>query len=401
MAVSEKADKELDRSEALVLELLKIVNSLPGFTPLKGDICDSLYNLRSIIHGLRVPRIMVIGRCKSGKSSLINAICGLKVAEVSDTKPETGKAEWKDYYYNGSDLLQILDTRGLQEADVPRQIDSAKSPYESIMKAVEEKCPDVILVVCKATDVFSASKEDLNICEKISAKIKNKYRRELPIIGVLTKCDELSPPTVSLPTINEKKNRNIQEQVQHFHFFLKEKDNLYVKDVIPTVAYAEYEEGKNGLILSDQDYRWNIDKLVETMIRYTPREIRGSLARMACIKKFQLSVAKTVVTACNILCTFVSANPIPGSSIPVVAVIQTFMVAYIAWLGGSEFSLSTAKEFVATAGIGAGANAGLVGIADIGLKFVPGLGSLISAGAMAVATKGLGDTAIALFLKKT
>ncbi len=122
---------------------------------------------------------------------------------------------------------------------------------------------------------------------------------------------------------------------------------------------------------------------------------------MACIKEFQLSVANTVVTACNILCTFVSANPIPGSSIPVVAVIQTFMVAYIAWLGGSEFSLSTAKHFVATAGIGAGANAGLIGIAGIGLKFVPGLGSLISAGAAAVATKGLGDTAIALFLKKT
>ena len=78
-----------------------------------------------MIQGLRPPRIMVIGRSRAGKSSLINAICGLKVAEVSDTKPETGKAEWKNYYHNGTDLLHILDTRGLQESKAPRQSDSA------------------------------------------------------------------------------------------------------------------------------------------------------------------------------------------------------------------------------------------------------------------------------------
>ena len=53
---------------------------------------------------------MVIGRCRSGKSSLIKAICGLKVAEVSDTKPETGMAQWKEYYHDGVELLRILDT---------------------------------------------------------------------------------------------------------------------------------------------------------------------------------------------------------------------------------------------------------------------------------------------------
>ena len=43
----------------------------------------------------------------------------MKIAEVSDTKPETGKAEWQTFNPNGVDLVDILDTRGLQESQAP------------------------------------------------------------------------------------------------------------------------------------------------------------------------------------------------------------------------------------------------------------------------------------------
>ncbi|QSV73693.1 MAG: hypothetical protein HEQ20_26600 [Aphanizomenon flos-aquae KM1D3_PB] len=228
-------------------------------------------------------------------------------------------------------------------------------------------------------------------------EINKQYQRKLPIIGVLTKCDELSPPKVPLPTENERKNRNVEEQVKSFFAFLKERSELrdHVKNVVPTVAYAEYEDGKNGLILSDQDYRWNITELVETMIKYTPRETRGSLSRMAHITEFQLSVARTVVTACTVLSGFVSANPIPGAAILIVAGIQAFMVMYIGWLSGREFSKQTLKDLL---GVGVGANAGFVGMADIALKVIPGYGSVLAASAGVIATQGLGDTAIAYFL---
>ncbi|MEH2458662.1 GTPase family protein [Nostoc sp.] len=392
-------NEALSRNEFLVTELLKVVNSIPGFIPFKDRFQDNLNDLRSVIQGLRPPRVMVIGRSRSGKSSLINAICGLKVAEISDTTPETGMAEWKKYHHNGSDLLHILDTRGLQEYIAPRQYDSAKTPYESIMQAVKKECPDVILFLCKATELHSASDEDLNACELIVGEINKLYGRDLPVIGVLTKCDELAPPGF-LPTDNERKNRNVQEQVRSFFAFLKARQGLSrcVKDVVPTVAYAEYEDGRNGLILPDEDHRWNITELVETMIKYTPSEIGGSLARMAHIKNFQRHVAVTTVIACTALCTFVSINPIPGAAIPVVAIIQTFMVMYIGWLSGREFSDQTVKDFLVNGGVGLGANLGMIGIADIALKFVPGFGSLVAAGAGAIATKGLGDVAIAYFL---
>jgi predicted GTPase/uncharacterized protein (DUF697 family) len=400
MVISEGTNQALSRNEALATEILKIVNILPDFFPFKGNLREQLNNLRSVIQGLRPPRIMVIGRCRAGKSSLINAICGLRVAEVSDTTPETGMAEWKKYYHDGTDLLHILDTRGLQEAQAPSQADSATTPYDSIMQAVKKECPDVILFLCKATEVHSGSTEDLSICELIHSQIKKQYCRNLPIIGVLTKCDELAPPQVSLPTNNERKNRNVQQEVENFNDYLKQRQGLshHVKGVVPTVAYAEYEDGKNGLILPDEDYRWNITELIETIIKHTPRETRGSLARMAHLQEFQLSVARTVVIACATLCGFVSANPIPGAATPFVGAIQTFMVMYIGWLGGREFSEQTVQDFAVTGGVGIGVNAGMFGLAEIALKFVPGVGNLLSVGAGAIATQGLGDAAIAYFL---
>jgi predicted GTPase/uncharacterized protein (DUF697 family) len=400
MPASDETNKAINRNEALVTEILKIVDSLPSIVPFKDKIEEYLNPLRSAMQGLRPPRIMVIGRSRAGKSSLINAICGLKVAKVSDTKPETGEAEWKDYHHDGVDLLHILDTRGLQEAEAPRQADSAKDPFDSIMQAVNKECPDVVLFICKATEVHSGSQEDIEICTTILTKIKNKYKRDLPMIGVLTKCDELAPPRVTLPTDNERKNRNIDAEVKNLYGYLQQREKLrfHIKEVVPTVAYAEYEDVRNGLILPDEDYRWNITKLVETMIKYTPRETRSSFARMAHLAEFQLTAANTVVVACSGLSAVVSANPIPGAAIPAVLAIQTFMVMYIGWLSGREFSEQTVKDFAVTGGVAAGADAGMVGIADIALKFVPGFGSVLSAGASTIATKGLGDAAIAYFL---
>lgn len=42
----------------------------------------------------------------------------------------------------------------------------------------------------------------------------------------------------------------------------------------------------------------------------------------------------------------------------------------------------------------------MIGIADIALKLIPGFGSLFSASAGAIATQGLGDTAIKYFLEQ-
>lgn len=125
------------------------------------------------------------------------------------------------------------------------------------------------------------------------------------------------------------------------------------------------------------------------MIKYTPKETRGSIARMAHLSEFQLTVARTVVTACSILCGFISVNPIPGLGIPAVMAIQSFMVTYIAWIKGKEFSEQSRKDTVVAASA--------IAATDAALKFVPAFGSLISAGTTYAATQALGDSTISYF----
>jgi uncharacterized protein (DUF697 family) len=200
---------------------------------------------------------------------------------------------------------------------------------------------------------------------------------------------------------NQKKQKNIQELRDGFFGLIQKKEKLRecLKEVIPTSAYAEYEEGENGLIISDEDYRWNIDKLMEIMMQYTPKQRRGSFARMGHLRKTQRTIAETIKTACVIISGVVPANPIPGTSLPSVSIIQSFMIMYIGWLSGRAFSDDTVKDFLVTVGIGVSANAGMIGIGDLALIFLPGFGSIISATAGASATQGIGDAAIANFLR--
>lgn len=89
VASAKKNNETVNRSESILTNFINLLSKLP-FT---SDVQHHLDSLRSLIQAQRPARIVVIGRSRLGKSSLINAICNLKIAEVSDTKPETGKAE--------------------------------------------------------------------------------------------------------------------------------------------------------------------------------------------------------------------------------------------------------------------------------------------------------------------
>ena len=65
------------------------------------------------------------------------------------------------------------------------------------------------------------------------------------------------------------------------------------------------------------------------------------------------------------------------------------MVSYIAWIAGREFSAEAIGKFVVYAGT--------LGVTDVALKFIPGFGSLLSAGINGTATQFLGETAINYF----
>lgn len=276
-------DPSAARLEKVITNLLK----LPGVN------LKYLQDLLAVTKALRPPRIMVVGRSRSGKSSLINAICGAHVSKVSHVKPETGKAEWKKYYKDGVDLVHLLDTRGFQESEKPELSDlDADTAFNSLRKAMDKEYPDVILFVCKADEVGASIQEDIRLCSEIHKYIHSLYKLKLPVIGVLTQCDKLALSYgEDLPTDNLEVHQSIKEAEDLLKCYLAEKLNDdFKKTVIPTVSRAQYQPGDYGLIIPEKDCRWNIDLLIETMMKYTPKK-QGGLARMAGIEKFQLTTA--------------------------------------------------------------------------------------------------------------
>ncbi|MFM6452726.1 MAG: GTPase, partial [Planktothrix sp.] len=352
--------------EPSVTALKKLVSRFPDWVPYQQEIDNYLDELLDLTLEIRPPRIMVVGRCKSGKSSLINAICGRKVAEVSMIYPQTGQAQWKTYYnqYEGREIIDILDTRGLQEQEKPLDKDSATTPLESILKAVNRHSPDLILFLCKASDVSSGVEGDLQALNEVYQVIYEKYSRKLPLICVLTHCDQLVYGSRWEKLDNQAKLELTEPSrtVLRNNLVLSQKQSNFIDiktNVVPTVTYAEYYEGEGAEIDPEFDGRWNIETLVKEMLKYLPKETTASMVRTSKIKDFQRKQAISVVDICSALSAVISVNPIPGVSFPIIGAIQTIMVMSIGYLSGLDFSEETAANFIATAGVGLGANWGL------------------------------------------
>ena len=386
-----------DTYAGLIKSLLELVSRLPP--PLRQQIEKEVNDLLHLVEDIRSPRFMVIGRRGAGKSSLINAIFDAPVAEIGAVEAQTGKSLWYEYERDGK-KAEILDTRGILEGGKPKEEDSAATPQASILEAVHEKCPDIILFLCKATEVDSAINESLNVFEEIIEKVERIHEYNPPVIGILTQCDQLAPADINrLPTDDEEKNQNINHAVevltQHLQTRKALKDN-FVK-VIPIAAFVIFR-GKDGTPDKNRDLRWNIDRLTELLVDELPKGADIAFARLARVRKFQRKIAGNIVNTCSVACSIVATSPIPMSDLPILAGIQLAMVVVIGYISGRELSFQAAGEFLAAFGINVGSGFVLREAARSLIKLLPGFGSIISAGVSLAGAQALGQAAVAYFI---
>jgi GTPase len=131
--------------------------------------------------------VSILGRPNAGKSTLLNALVGMKVAIVAD-KPQTTRTTIQGVLTIPGAQIVFLDTPGIHKAETPIQ----KRMMHSVREALSER--DLLLFLVDATEPFS---------EKDSHAVDLLKKTDTPVILVLNKTDQLKTQETVLPLIEQ------------------------------------------------------------------------------------------------------------------------------------------------------------------------------------------------------
>jgi len=133
--------------------------------------------------------ISLIGLPNAGKSTLLNALVGQKVAIVAD-KPQTTRTSIQGVLTLPNAQIVFVDTPGIHKADSPLN----KRLMDTVRGALEER--DLLLFVADASRKFGEEdRRAIDLARKPGA----------PVVLVLNKVDLLKDKALLLPLIEEYK----------------------------------------------------------------------------------------------------------------------------------------------------------------------------------------------------
>jgi GTP-binding protein Era len=133
--------------------------------------------------------VSIIGRPNAGKSTLLNALVGQKVAIVAD-KPQTTRTSIQGVVTLPDAQIVFIDTPGIHKADSPLN----KRLMDTVRTSLEER--DLLLFVADAARPFG---------EEDKQAIDIVRRTATPVVLVLNKVDLLKEKGRLLPLIEEYK----------------------------------------------------------------------------------------------------------------------------------------------------------------------------------------------------
>ncbi|MBL3641076.1 50S ribosome-binding GTPase [[Brevibacterium] frigoritolerans] len=372
------------------------VDKLPISQSKKTKMLDQLLKLKTMTVDAREPRIALVGRRGSGKSSLINAMFGQERQYVSSVKSGTGKGKWLWYPSDAEPKIRLLDSRGLGESEAPTEEFEEDTPLDELIKAVTEEQPDVFLFLIKAKEADSRIEEDLQELNKLRKIVKEIHHYDVPVICVVTQVDELDPPHYKQVPFdaNPKKKKNIDEAIALMSKRFKDSE-IPLLNIIPTCSYIDFDESGN----IEYDMRWNIDLLSDYLIEALPSEAKLKTAKAMQSQFVKKKFARTIVGTFTAIAGLIGAEPIPFADFPILTGIQGLMIVVIGFIADKDINTKTASEFIAALGINVGIGLLVREGVRAAVRFIPGAGLVVSGAVAGAVTYGIGQAAIAYFLE--
>lgn len=418
-----KIESRLENMKNFYIKTEDLIDNLPDAIPEKTRtmLKDAILgdkDLKKLMDGIdshRPPRIFLIGRTGVGKSSLVNALCGMYVAPVSDTVSGTKTTSIYKSMDDDRILMEILDTRGIAESE---SLNSDISAEKMLIDQINEFSPDVAIMMLNCThrdDIIS----DVEFMKKVAEDYAEINSMRLPIVVVVNKCDEMAPSRYKDPKhYPQNKINKINEVVQYYKGIIV-KNALTIDQIMPvsslidwqtpdgmevdasTIAHLPQHDIKNLEIAFDGRYKIEdlLDILEEAILDF---EAQMGLRMGARLKDVVHKIAKQLNKVFSGISATVALSPIPMSDIYILLIIQSVLVALIASLSGRNLSLEAAKEFIFSLGG--------VGVAGYGFKLLaqqaskllntvwPGSGSAVSAAVAFAGTSAIGKAAIAYYI---
>ncbi|MFE4354262.1 GTPase [Peribacillus butanolivorans] len=372
------------------------VDKLPISESKKNKMLGQLLKLKTMTVDAREPRIALVGRRGSGKSSLINAMFGQERQYVSPVKSGTGKGKWLWYPSDSQPKIRLLDSRGLGESETPTEDYEEETPMDELIKAVTEEQPDVFLFLIKAKETDSRIEEDLQELSKLRKIVKDKHHYDVPVICVITQVDELDPPHYKQVPFDAhpKKKQHIDEAIGLMAKRFKESE-IPLLNIIPICSYIDFDEKGN----IEYDMRWNIDLLSDYLIEALPSEAKLKTAKAIQSQFVKKKFARTIVGTFTAIASLIGAEPIPFADFPILTGIQGLMIVVIGFIADKDINTKTASEFITALGINVGIGLLVREGVRAAVRFIPGAGLAVSGAVAGAVTYGIGQAAIAYFIE--
>ncbi len=205
--------------------------------------------------------VSILGRPNAGKSTLLNALVGFKVAIVAN-KPQTTRTSIQGVLTTPESQVIFLDTPGIHKADSA----IGRRMMDSVREALNER--DLLLYLADATERFTErDREALRL-------LKNSAT---PVLLLLNKTDLVKQQEVLLPLIDEY--RKLHEFADFLPVSALRNLNL---DALREAIVSRMPEGPQYFPedhVTDQPERFIAAELVrEKILQQTEQEVPHSVA---------------------------------------------------------------------------------------------------------------------------